>query len=536
MDLAALDIKITTDLASAYAELDKAPAKIQKAAASANTLVTSFSKVTGAANTTSAATTKLTSLLDGTSGGFSEIASNINTLQQQASYVPKSFEDISDSVDAFAADFNNKWSPIVEQAGELAAPLAGATQSVADLQKQVSAFGGGVFKFNVEGLQDVVQQSNLVVTAIDSIPAQKTVDFRISENTQSALQDFSALSDEIADLGNGGSVSIAKLITALAQLKGASITVTNANDVKQYANAIELLSKDLSNVQNATRSAGSGLTNLSKTTSGAAYATRFAVQDISNVFRDLPFAINNPAIATSALDHVVGALGSLKQATGSTKGALAALGESLTGFGGLIIAFNLIGAAVSLFGDKLSSGSDAAEEAAKANEEYAKSLKSIDENAVKDAEKAITQIQILTTAAQSNTLALNERLKSAGKLQEDSGYFAALTKEQILYGDITDAINKTTQALFNKAYADAASSKAAEAGAKAYNISLKYKQALQEQTAAQQEFNAAQKATNINASGGGTGGVIGLNNSDITAAKADNVYGCHFFPFTVNNK
>ena len=61
----------------------------------------------------------------------------------------------------------------------------------------------------------------------------------------------------------------------------------------------------------------------------SSYTTRFAVQNLANVFRDLPFAVNNPAIATSALDHVFSSLQALKSETGSLKGAFGALASSL---------------------------------------------------------------------------------------------------------------------------------------------------------------------------------------------------------------
>jgi hypothetical protein len=167
--------------------------------------------------------------------------------------------------------------------------------------------------------------------------------------------------------------------------------------------------------------------------------------------------------------------------------------------------------------------SEAAKEAKKANEEYQKSLDNIGESAVKSAEKEIAKFTELTVQVQDSTRSLNERLAAAGKLQEQSGYFAALSKEQILYGDIKNAIDQTTQALINNAYAQAATSKAAEAGARLYDLDLKRKTALQNLSDAQNAYNRA-----INTPGIGQG-IVAYTNTLNRARAAVNTLEDQYF-------
>lgn len=92
------------------------------------------------------------------------------------------------------------------------------------------------------------------------------------------------------------------------------------------------------------------------------YTVRQAAQNMSNVIRDIPFGINNPAIFATSLDHVVGSFGMLKEEMGGSKAAFASLAGSLAGTGGLLIGFNLLSLAATYLIPKLFSSSEAADQ------------------------------------------------------------------------------------------------------------------------------------------------------------------------------
>jgi hypothetical protein len=259
----------------------------------------------------------------------------------------------------------------------------------------------------------------------------------------------------------------------------------------------------------------SAFDNTTKKITKNSVTTVQSVQNISNVFRDLPFAINNPAIATSAIDHVISSLTSLSAQSGGVKAGLSALAASLSGPSGVLLAFSAISSVLTLMPGLFSKTSSAVDEATKSNDEYIQSLDKIDKSAVQTSQKEIASLQTLASVAKDNTASYQARSEAVIKLQESyPGYFGNLSKETILYGDITDAINKSSDALINKSLADAASSKVAEAGAKLLDLIEKRKTAQEALTAATAKYNEAIKNPQIGQ------GIVGFTDA-VSKAKTE---------------
>ncbi len=183
---------------------------------------------------------------------------------------------------------------------------------------------------------------------------------------------------------------------------------------------------------------------------GAAFTARQGVQDLSNVFRDLPFAINNPAIGANALEHVAGIFNTLQQETGSLKGALSALGASITGGGGLLIGFSLLTAAYSLWAGHSKEAEKSSDDAAKAAQQAADAAKAA-------AASEFASVSKLIDAANNRNLTLAQQKDIIEKLQNtNKAYFGDLKIENGLIVGLSEAYANYANNIFNVAKAKGA--------------------------------------------------------------------------------
>jgi hypothetical protein len=471
-DLAALDIVIG-------ANIDKAIANVAALSKVFDGFSIASNKTSASLDQTTRNLAKTTSATAAAAGGMKLIGDGSIKAADSVSKVPTAVEALSDSFTKFTGEFEAKWNPIIADAERLATPLDVAAAKVKTLQTQVSGFGGGIFNFQATGVDKLEAATRLIVDEINGIPTQNVINFTLSSNTQAVLSELGALSTEINDLGNGGSVSIQKINTALAQLHNASANATNPTQLLQYDKAINLLKNDLGNITDSAKKAGVSLANIG----AGSNAGTIAITNLGRVFQDLPFGFIGISNNLNPLLESFERLGATAKATGVSVSSI--LTKSLIGGGGLGLALSLVTSALTFasFGmgawtRGFGKSKEAVDDATQSNEDYAKSLKDISDNQIKNAEKEITSFQVLINKAKDATVAVNERMDAAGKLQEQSsGYFATLTKEQILYDNITDAVNKTTDALINNALAQAAQEKAQEAGKRYYDLLLQQRQA-----------------------------------------------------------
>jgi hypothetical protein len=218
----------------------------------------------------------------------------------------------------------------------------------------------------------------------------------------------------------------------MADLQAMNIVI-GAN-VSQATQGLNTVSQSLAQTATAAVKVDSSIGKIG----ASSYTTRFAVQNMANVFRDLPYAINNPAIGATVLDHVLGSVNALKEETGSLKGAFGALAGSLTGTGGVLVALNLLGAAVSFF-------ANSSHEAKKETDDFGKSASS-----------EIATLRTLEAVATDTNNSYAARKKAVDELQKlYPSYLGNIKDEAILNGDAAKAINDVALALAKKAFFEA---------------------------------------------------------------------------------
>lgn len=138
-------------------------------------------------------------------------------------------------------------------------------------------------------------------------------------------------------------------------------------------------------------------------------------------------------------------------------------------------------------------GGKAAKEAEEAMKKYDETIKNIGINARKAANEEIARLNVLTAVAKDVTQTERARTRAVKELQETyPATFGALKQQAILEGELKDAVEQTTQALLNRAAAQAAEKRFAAASETVYDLTLKERDALKELTEAQNAYNKAE--------------------------------------------
>jgi hypothetical protein len=173
----------------------------------------------------------------------------------------------------------------------------------------------------------------------------------------------------------------------------------------------------------------------------ASQQAKFAAIDLSHIVRDLPFAINNPALLTGPFDRMSQAIIQLKQETGSFKGALGALTGQLAGGTGLLIGVSLVTSALALLGDKLFGTSESTKKQKHEIEGLNESLARLGADA---AAQPIAELQKYKVALTDLEVPMSQRVKA---LQE---YNKEADKSNQLSTDDLKNIEKVNTAIDNQ--------------------------------------------------------------------------------------
>jgi hypothetical protein len=334
------------------------------------------------------------------------------------------------------------------------------------------------------------------------------MDIVIGADVQKAIAGLEHLSDELMQMSKTGVTSIEQLNRAMATIRESAAKATDIGQLAKFNTALEKLSGEATRLKNI--KLGDSLKNIKP---GADQATN-ALMNMGRVVQDAPYGFIGIA---NNINPLLESFQRLKAETGTTGGAIKALVGSLAGGAGLGIAVSVATSLIVAFGDKLSFSSKEVEEAKKANEELAKSLESIDKSATQSSQKEIASMQVLVRVAQDGSKAMSLRLDAVKELQKEfPDYFGNLSKEKILYGDLTPVINQTTEALMKQAMAQAATAKAGEIGAQLLDVSQKRLTAQAALNAAQAKYNEAIKDKGIGQ------GIVGFITSVENAKKAYN--------------
>lgn len=180
----------------------------------------------------------------------------------------------------------------------------------------------------------------------------------------------------------------------------------------------------------------------------------------SRIAQDAPFGIigigNNLTATAESFTY-------LAKSSGGAGNALKAVGASLLGPGGVLLAISLVTTGLTVMAQQGLTISDVFNKLTGNFSGFANELKNASQEATKSAIEETGALKGLIAIAQSEAQSKKMRLEAVDKLQQMyPNYFGNLSKEEIMYSDLTGVINDVTKALINKSIAEKLSAAAAE--------------------------------------------------------------------------
>jgi hypothetical protein len=280
---------------------------------------------------------------------------------------------------------------------------------------------------------------------------------------------------------------------------------------EKVAKPIPSLKIDLGDkIVNETEKAGKGLNKLGQQAEKTAISTNKltratgngsnTLMQFSRIAQDAPFGImgigNNITATAESFSY-------LSKSSGGAGAALKSVASSMMGVGGILLAVSLVTSALTYMSqngitvgdifDKLSGNFDAVGNSMK---------KAFDEGA-KSALEERGNLLGLISVAQSEVVSREARLQAVNDLQSKyPAYFGNLSKEHIMYGDLTTAVNEITKALISKAVAEKLAKDAVQPTIDLFKANAALVAQKKEQIRMEQEL-AAENKKNIDAGYGG---------------------------------
>lgn len=246
--------------------------------------------------------------------------------------------------------------------------------------------------------------------------------------------------DDLNSAYKNGSVSSKDYSKQLANLK---------RDEKESTVATADLRKELANLKREQKDLGGSFDTAGKKVANGGNA----LMQFSRIAQDAPYGIigigNNITATVEAFGH-------LQKSTGSTGGALKALAGSIVGSGGILLAVSLLTTALTYMSQNGITVSDVVAKLSGNFNKARKSAQDLNVEAVKGSKEQISTMNAYVATAANVNLSMSDRLIAVKKLQDEyPAYFGNLTKEQILNGNVANAVAGVTKALIAKAKAAA---------------------------------------------------------------------------------
>jgi len=214
-----------------------------------------------------------------------------------------------------------------------------------------------------------------------------------------------------------------------------------------------------------------------------------ALMQFSRIAQDAPYGIigigNNLTATAEAFSH-------LKNQTGSTGGALKALAGSLMGSGGILLGISLLTTGLTLLSQSGLSISDVFNKISGDFDEFGQTMKKVSDEAKKSASEQISSLKGLIAIAQDENQSKKTRLEIVDQIQKQyPNYFGNLSKEKIMYGDLTGTVNELTNALINKAIAEKMAGVTADSTVNLWKANAKLVETKKQLLLAENAYNAA---------------------------------------------
>jgi hypothetical protein len=264
------------------------------------------------------------------------------------------------------------------------------------------------------------------------------------------------------------------------ELKLAKAQVLLEKLKKQKDNNIKL-GLDYTNLQQQINSAKASInsltTEIKKNQSAFENHSRAAanggntLMNFSRIAQDAPFGIigigNNLTATAESFAH-------LSKTSGGAGNALKAVASSIMGTGGILLAVSLVTTGFTLMAQKGLTVSDVFQMLSGNFNQAARDIKNAYEEASKSALGEVASIKAVIAVAKDETTSRRNRLAAVNELQSKyPAYFGNLSNEQIMYGDLSKAIDDVSMALMNKSVAEKISSKAGDAQFKLLTLNAK---------------------------------------------------------------
>ena len=177
------------------------------------------------------------------------------------------------------------------------------------------------------------------------------------------------------------------------------------------------------------------------------------LMQFSRIAQDAPFGIigiGNNLTATAE------SFGYLAKQSGGAGNALKAIGSSILGTGGILLGVSLLTTGLTYLAQNGLTVSDVFNKMTGTFDTNKKLMQEIAVETAKNAQEQITSVGAYVSAAKNINLSMEERLIAVKKLQSEyPAYFGNLSKEQILNGNVANAVRQVTMALIAKAKASA---------------------------------------------------------------------------------
>lgn len=279
---------------------------------------------------------------------------------------------------------------------------------------------------------------------------------------------------------------IAKVEKQLANLKSQqAANIKLGIDTSAINNQISETTTKLNGLKSSVSSSASAFDNHSKSAANGGNT----LMQFSRIAQDAPYGIigigNNLTATAESFSH-------LARSSGGAGNALKAVAGSLMGTGGILLAVSLVTTGLTIMSQQGLTVSDVFNKLTGNFDGFANTLKTASQEATKSALEETGALKGLIAIAQDETQTKKMRLEAVDQLQKTyPNYFGNLSKEEIMYSNLTGVVNEVTKALINKAIAEKMSEKAAEPTLKLWEANARLIKQREEATKAEAAYQKA---------------------------------------------
>lgn len=284
---------------------------------------------------------------------------------------------------------------------------------------------------------------------------------------------------------NSEIAKVEKQLAALKSQQAANIKlgIDNSSIDKQISDT----TTKLNGLKSSVSSSASAFNNHSKATVNGGNT----LMQFSRIAQDAPFGIigigNNLTATAESFGH-------LSKSAGGAGGALKAVASSLMGTGGILLAVSLVTTALTVMSQQGLTIGDVFNKLTGNFDAFGNTLKTVSQEATKSAIEETGALKGLIAIAQDEMQSKKLRFEAVDQLQKQyPNYFGNLSKEEIMYGNLTGVVNEVTKALINKAIAEKMSEKAAEPTLKLWEANARLIKQREEAAKAEQKMRDAAK-------------------------------------------